>query len=606
MCMASTGTWGQPAALCCCPSLVLQEHQCIGLVIKENCIAFWTSVFLDFPGVLMVVLLVDGLACVLVRPEIMRLSNSEDVLQNSDCDFAFWAYWHLSTLFDAQEKDSEYKNVSWARGCPEFLTWLAVLSYIRDCMKTKRNAPCPCGSGKKYKKCCLPKTGAPTESLTHVLLHRASDESADLLMGFAVDLYGKPVMDNIMEQFCPEIKDPRTKEEYRTQVLVPWLLYHWYPEELYPAKELPCKHTVVGQFLARHRDEVDSVTQRHMQAAARAPLCYWQVASVEPGSGALLTDLITGKECFVHDMASTQHLKNWDIILAHVVGLDGYYIFNNLGPFTLPPYRFRKPVETLTAAIKKDLKPAPVTETALLNYHAQFVFHYMDCVHHLLNPMYPTLVNTDGEDLVQTTSRYDFDAEKSAEVTAKLGRIRNIGLDDDGRVSLFSWVGKSKTGAGIDGKVRKGMIEVHRKFLETECNSKQRDKRLRKLVEKHLGSVLTYKGTAHKEIDPKEMLQQKQGLGTTSEGKPLDLDKLSPEDREGLVQVLEQQYMKWADENVPDLGNKTPRQVVKTAKGRKQIAAMINEWENMMQRQEDSQFSFDFNKLRQELGLEAE
>jgi hypothetical protein len=24
-------------------------------------------------------------------------------------------------------------------------------------MKIGRNAPCPCGSGKKYKKCCLPK-----------------------------------------------------------------------------------------------------------------------------------------------------------------------------------------------------------------------------------------------------------------------------------------------------------------------------------------------------------------------------------------------------------------------------------------------------------------
>jgi len=23
-------------------------------------------------------------------------------------------------------------------------------------MKLKRNSPCPCGSGKKYKKCCLP------------------------------------------------------------------------------------------------------------------------------------------------------------------------------------------------------------------------------------------------------------------------------------------------------------------------------------------------------------------------------------------------------------------------------------------------------------------
>ncbi len=27
--------------------------------------------------------------------------------------------------------------------------------YIRKGSKTGRNDPCPCGSGKKYKKCCL-------------------------------------------------------------------------------------------------------------------------------------------------------------------------------------------------------------------------------------------------------------------------------------------------------------------------------------------------------------------------------------------------------------------------------------------------------------------
>ncbi|HNY18141.1 MAG TPA: SEC-C metal-binding domain-containing protein, partial [Treponemataceae bacterium] len=30
-------------------------------------------------------------------------------------------------------------------------------------MKTGRNDPCPCGSGKKYKNCCLGKTGFSDE-----------------------------------------------------------------------------------------------------------------------------------------------------------------------------------------------------------------------------------------------------------------------------------------------------------------------------------------------------------------------------------------------------------------------------------------------------------
>jgi len=36
-------------------------------------------------------------------------------------------------------------------------------------VKAERNAPCPCGSGKKYKKCCMAKDG-PLSSRTAMLL----------------------------------------------------------------------------------------------------------------------------------------------------------------------------------------------------------------------------------------------------------------------------------------------------------------------------------------------------------------------------------------------------------------------------------------------------
>ena len=37
-------------------------------------------------------------------------------------------------------------------------------------MATGRNDPCPCGSGKKYKKCCLP--GAEEENRRRVMAER--------------------------------------------------------------------------------------------------------------------------------------------------------------------------------------------------------------------------------------------------------------------------------------------------------------------------------------------------------------------------------------------------------------------------------------------------
>lgn len=37
-------------------------------------------------------------------------------------------------------------------------------------MKIERNEPCPCGSGKKYKRCCALKHGAGMSQTTMVLL----------------------------------------------------------------------------------------------------------------------------------------------------------------------------------------------------------------------------------------------------------------------------------------------------------------------------------------------------------------------------------------------------------------------------------------------------
>jgi tetratricopeptide (TPR) repeat protein len=65
--------------------------------------------------------------------------------------------------------------------------------------KTGRNDPCPCGSGKKYKKCCLPKHGAEERDRAveqqagreeRAAAHRASvrETRAQMLAGFEGDM----------------------------------------------------------------------------------------------------------------------------------------------------------------------------------------------------------------------------------------------------------------------------------------------------------------------------------------------------------------------------------------------------------------------------------
>jgi hypothetical protein len=87
---------------------------------------------------------------------------------------------------------------------------------------------------------------------------------------------------------------------------------------------------------------------------------------------------------------------------------------------------------------------------------------------------------------------------------------------------------------------------------------------------------------------------------------PLNLDDLPGEVRDQLIEQLERMHLKWADESVPALDHQTPRQAVKSAEGRIKVIDLINDWENQTAHMEAPQFRFDFNRLRDDLGLPRE
>ena len=62
------------------------------------------------------------------------------------------------TVKSMEEKMAEYeteKPKMEAIDVKEFMHKMRTKPLVRDYLKIGRNDPCPCGSGKKYKKCCL-------------------------------------------------------------------------------------------------------------------------------------------------------------------------------------------------------------------------------------------------------------------------------------------------------------------------------------------------------------------------------------------------------------------------------------------------------------------
>ncbi len=79
-------------------------------------------------------------------------------------------------------------------------------------------------------------------------------------------------------------------------------------------------------------------------------------------------------------------------------------------------------------------------------------------------------------------------------------------------------------------------------------------------------------------------------------------------DKEELKSLMDQQYQEWLDNKNPDLGNKTPRQAVKSKAGRNKVIDLMKHIENTQQNH--SGFNgplpeYDFSWMIDELGIEA-
>ncbi len=462
-----------------------------------------------------------------------------------------------------------------------------------------RNDPCPCGSGLKYKKCCLLKEQDDGAQLAHRRVRRAAEQVPRLLLGHARKIYGAHAWDEAWGSFWDGQEDGEEEDAQSSvflEVFTPWFMYHWYPEKYdTPEVSYPCEHTVVAQFLRQQGRTVDPVVRGYLEAAQREPLTFWQAEAVEPGRGMLLRDLALDRECFVHDVAGSDGLSKWDLVLGHVVGLDGVHLLSGHGPYPLPAARFRQAVEEFLQPLRAGFSGPE----SVLGYDVDFLWFYQDCVAELLTPAVPQLTNTDGEELELTTSRYRF---APADRPAVIGRLQAMEELDEGTAHGeevgFAWVVQRHEGM-LRNAVR-GSLQVGAEHLVTECNSRAQDQALRERLQETLGGLVVYEDTASK--SPEEAGEQTAGDGDG----PLDLSKLPEEARAGVVAAMEQIYLRWADGKVPALGNQTPRKAVATEGGRAQVRELINDWENTQLRAPNPQFLFDFNKLRESLGLEPE
>lgn len=201
-------------------------------------------------------------------------------------------------------------------------------------MSTGRNEPCPCGSGNKYKRCCLPKdeAAAPQPSAATRVRERLFEE----LWQFGQRQLGADAMQQAAALFG--LGDDEEAEIEVAQLFAPWLCFHWVPEFERAADapegwEADC--TLAENYLIQHEQRLGESERRFIEAAVPEALSVWQVSSIE-GDVLMLRDVLLDRRAEVTQPEAAAVLEPGELLLAAVVEFEEKADFCGLGTAPLP------------------------------------------------------------------------------------------------------------------------------------------------------------------------------------------------------------------------------------------------------------------------------
>jgi len=370
-------------------------------------------------------------------------------------------------------------------------------------------------------------------------------------------------------------------------------------------RDLGDGRNIVDDYLKRRGWKESASNKAYMTALRSSVMSLYEISDIVLDESFLARDLVRGGEPVrVSERSATRSLKPWDRIAARVVQVGtriemaggalpfGYDTSETiLKALRRAGKKARKDAGMLFRqpgrGIGKALNSEALSDTEVLRASA-FMFTNVwldDLLRRTLNPTLPQMCNTDGDELMFTTVRYPLKPEANANAIRAALAVNPM-LRPEGK-TFWNWVEPQKrprkkgpTGSRTfittldDGSLVFGTLELKDKMLILEANSRQRAERGRALIEPIL------EGLVGKPLIEARTVAQLMASRPAGKSKALS-SGLSPDEERAVVHAtLDQHYMNLLDEPVPMLGDITPHQAAKTAKGREKLAAWLKFLEN--------------------------
>jgi hypothetical protein len=443
-----------------------------------------------------------------------------------------------------------------------------------------RNDPCPCGSGKKYKKCCLPKTyieigkeESIKEGLVHDILKFAKNRFGD----YIDDAY-----DYFWDDFDPEKELDKRLLEFSDVNFWEWVTYDWIPDE-------DDGRTLIEHFMESNKrltpDELKVLSMMN-----NAVISLYEVQEVFSEKGFLLKDLLMGGEYDVRERMGTRFAKKWDIFAARLLHLDSRYIMSGC----IYPYHIEQKERILNTINKmfedyRKAYPYAVMDDFLKAEGNIFNFSWYEIIQ---NPPKLKLFTTHGEPFL--FSKAIFEISDRTAVIEGLKTIKEFEQEKDD----FIWHAErdDEGSATVLGR-----IEIRDKEIILECNSKKRLEKGKEIILSHLSALVRHKADTYQDMF--KAMESSKDIPEKEPGSEIPL-KIK---QEVYTQFIQKHCEKWLNEKIPALNGNTPIKTVKTEEGKKRVAELLKQFENIEEdNKKEERPYYDMTWMWGRLGIERE
>jgi hypothetical protein len=332
----------------------------------------------------------------------------------------------------------------------------------------------------------------------------------------------------------------------------------------------------------------------YLETLAVRPLGLYEVRESRPDSGLMLKNLLdeSEREVWVNERSGSRQLVQWDVIGARLVFVDdGWQLSGGVYPFkTEEGARLLKAINELLRDL--DLAGAKWHSKPVNDAVADIVIGFWLSLLTTPRPI-PMLVDAGtGDPLMLVTDHYEvldwdrlaaaLESQPDVEGGRKKGWTRFVEVDGESTRSILA----------INIGKKSNRIEPFARTLRLADDG-------RSWLERIAGDSLRY---LTREITDPRSPAALEDRPRRHSAQPI---KLSREEDQRMYEHI---YRDWADQPIPALGDRSPREALRSRAGRAKVIALLKEYEStaLHRAQREGEHPVDFKFMWRMVGLDRE